>query len=50
MRNDLSLVYSMEENQRGFYSRALKDGISCFFSKCIPGRISDEVSSLLFKL
>ena len=43
-------LYSLEENESGVYSRALKGGISCCFSDRVPGRVSDEVSSLLLKL
>lgn len=44
------LVYTLEENESGVYSRALKGGISCCFVDCVPGAVSDEVSSLLLKL
>lgn len=44
------LVYSLEENESGVCSGALKGGISCCFSDCVPGGVSDEASSLLLKL
>lgn len=43
-------LYSLEENESSIYSRALKGGISCCFSDCLLGEVSNEASSLLLKL